>query len=59
MESIIDKLKPLQYLYNLRTLWNNTKKENIKPTKSLEEEMFWLEEQLNIPSNLRWHNKNK
>jgi len=37
----------------LKTHYKNKTKEE------LEEEMFWLEEQLNIPSNLRWHNKNK
>lgn len=43
---------------NCRSIWRNEKGKSYR-CESLEEQMFDLEQQLDIPTNLRWHNKNK
>lgn len=59
METIIDKMKPLQILYNYTILKIRSLIKKSKNEKSLEEQIFELEQELDIPSHLRWHNKDK
>jgi hypothetical protein len=42
---------------NCRSIWRDEKGKSYR-CESLEEQMFELEQQLDIPSHLRWYNKN-